>query len=149
MAGNLTRFDPLREMMRFDPFRNTEDFFREFSMMPSLRGFEAEPRIRLDVSETDQAYQIHAEIPGVKKDDIKIAIDGNKVSISAELKEEKEDKTGANMVRSERYYGQQYRSITLPQDVDDSKAEAKYQDGVLSLSLPKKPGAGAKQISIQ
>lgn len=149
MAGNMMRFDPLRDIARFDPFRNMDDFFREFSVMPSLRGFDPEPRIRLDVEETDQAYQVKAEIPGVKKEDIKIAIDGNKVSISAEVREEKEEKSAGNMVHSERYHGQQYRSFTLPQDVDDTKAEAKYQDGVLSLSLPKKPGSGGKQVAIQ
>lgn len=149
MAGSLKRFDPINEMARFDPFRNVEDFFREFSAMPGLRGFEPEPRIRMDVTETDQAYQIKAEIPGVKKDDIKIAIDGNKVTIQAEIKEEKEAKSEGNVVRSERYYGQQYRSFMLPQDVDDAQAEARYQDGILSLSLPKKTGTGAKQITIQ
>lgn len=148
MAGSLTRFDPLSDMIRFDPFRNMDDFFREFAMAPSLRGMEAEPRIRMDLSETDQEYQIQAEIPGVKKEDIKIAIDGNKISISAELKQETEINEG-NLIRSERRYGQQYRSITLPQDVDDSKAQAKFQDGVLNLSLPKKPGSGGKQLTIQ
>lgn len=147
--ANLTRFDPFREMMRLDPFRNTEDFFKEFSMMPSLRGLEPEPRIRMDVSETEQAYMIKADIPGVKKEDIKIAIEGNTVSIRAEMKEEKEEKSAGNMVRSERYYGEQYRSFALPQEVDEGKAEAKYQDGVLSLTLPKKAGATSKQITIQ
>lgn len=149
MARNLTRFDPLSEITRFDPYRNIEDIFKEFSMMPSLRGYEAEPRIRMDVSETDQAYQVKAEIPGVKKDDIKISIEGDKISISAEVKEEKEEKSAGNMVRSERYYGQAYRSFTLPQEVDDAKVEAKYQDGILSLTLPKKPGKSSKQITIQ
>ncbi|WP_292936303.1 Hsp20/alpha crystallin family protein [Noviherbaspirillum sp.] len=147
--ANLTRFDPFSDMMRFDPFRNMDDFFKEFSMMPSLRGMEAEPRIRMDVSETEQAYQIKADIPGVKKEDIKVAIDGNVVSIRAETKEEKEEKTEGNMVRKERHYGEQYRSFTLPQDVDESKVEAKYQDGVLSLMLPKKAGGTTKQITIQ
>ncbi|HJV80487.1 Hsp20/alpha crystallin family protein [Noviherbaspirillum sp.] len=147
--ANLTRFDPFSDMMRFDPFRNMDDFFKEFSMMPSLRGMEAEPRIRMDVAETEQAYQIKADIPGVKKEDIKVAIDGNVVSIRAETKEEKEEKMEGNMVRKERHYGEQYRSFTLPQDVDESKVEARYQDGVLSLMLPKKAGGTTKQITIQ
>ncbi|HJV75651.1 MAG TPA: Hsp20 family protein, partial [Noviherbaspirillum sp.] len=79
--ANLTRFDPFREMMRLDPFRNADDFLKEFSMLPSLRGMEAEPRIRVDVSETDQAFQIKADIPGVKKEDIKVSIEGGTVSI--------------------------------------------------------------------
>lgn len=147
--ANLTRFDPFSEIARLDPFRNVDDFFKEFSMMPSLRGLEAEPRIRMDVSETDQAYQVKADIPGVKKEDIKVSIDGNTVSIRAEMKEEKTEKMSGNMMRSERHYGEQYRSFTLPHEVDESKAEAKYQDGVLSLTLPKKAGTTSKQISIQ
>ena len=149
MAGNLTRFDPISDLMRFDPFRNMDDLFREFSIAPSLRGFEPEPRIRLDVEETDDAYVVKADLPGVKKEDIKIAVEGNRVSISAECKREKEEKSGGNVVRSERYYGQQHRSFTLPQDVDEAKASASYSDGVLSLSLPKKAGAASKQITVQ
>lgn len=145
---NLMRFDPFRDIARFEPFREMEDFFKDFRMMPAWRGIEAEPRIRMDVSETDQAYMVKAEIPGVKKDDIKVVIEGNQVSLSAEVREEKDQKS-ENMIRSERYYGQQYRSFSLPQDVDDTKAEAKYHEGILELTLPKKQGTGRKQLSIQ
>lgn len=147
--ANLTRYDPFREMARFDPFRTVDDFLREFSMMPALRGLETEPRIRIDVSETDQAYQVKADVPGVKKDDVKVSIDGNVISIRAETKEETEEQMPGNMMRSERRYGEMYRSFTLPQDVDEDKAEARYQDGVLSLTLPKKAGGASKQIAIQ
>jgi HSP20 family protein len=148
MARNVTRFDPFSEMARFDPFRNIDDIFRDFSMAPSLRGAEAAPRIRMDVSESDQNYMVKADIPGVKKEDINVSINGNQVTVSAEVKEEKES-SGEGMIRSERYYGQQYRSFTLPQEVDESKAEAKYENGVLQLTLPKKPGSGGKHLSIQ
>jgi HSP20 family protein len=117
-------------------------------MMPSMRGLEGAPRIRMDVSESEKEYLIKADIPGVQKEDIKIAVNGNQVSISAEVKEEKEANT-AGMLRSERYYGQQSRTFTLPQEVDDQNAQAKYESGVLQLTLPKKAGAGGKQISIQ
>jgi len=149
MAGNLTRFDPFGDIARFEPFRNIDDLFRDFRMMPGMRGMEPEPRIRMDMSETDQVYVVKAEIPGAKKEDIKVAIDGNEVTISAEVQQQKEEKTAGNMLRSERYYGQQYRSFSLPQDVDEEKAEARYQDGVLELTLPKKPGTGGRQLSIQ
>ena len=148
MAGNLTRFDPYREMARLDPFRNFDDLMREFALAPTMRGMGPEPRIRLDVTETDGDYLVKADIPGVKKEDIKISIDGNAVTISAKSDEEHVQREG-NMMCSERYYGEQYRSFTLPTDVDDAKAEAKYQDGVLQLTLPKKEGAGTKQISVQ
>lgn len=148
MANNLMRFDPFSDIARFEPFRNFEEFFKDFRIVPSLRTLETGTLIRMDLSETDQAYIIKAEMPGLKKDDIKVGIEGNQVSISVEARKEEEQKTG-NMVRSERYYGQQYRSIALPQEVDDTNAEAKYQDGILELTLPKKPGTGSKQIAIQ
>lgn len=148
MANNLVRFDPISEIARLDPFRNLDDFFRDFRMMPALRSMEAEPRIRIDMSENDQAYMVKAEIPGVKKEDIKVSIDGNQVSLCAEVRKEQED-TGDNMMRSERFYGQQYRSFTLPQEIDDSQAEARYQDGILELTLPKRPGTGGRQLTIQ
>lgn len=148
MARNMTKFDPASDIAQFDPFRNMEDFFREFSLLPSLRSMSAEPRMRTDVSETDQAYTVKAEIPGVKKEDIKISVEGNRISINAEVREETDDKS-TGMVRSERYYGKQSRSLTLPQEVDEAKAEARYENGLLMLTLPKKAGAGAKHLTVQ
>ncbi len=149
MANNLIRFDPFTDMARFDPFRNIDELFSDFPLMPTRRSMGmAPPRIRMDVTEDDQNYLVKADIPGVTKDDIKVAIDGNQVSVSAEMKEEKEA-SGAGMLCKERHYGQQYRSFTLPQDVDDTKAEAKYENGVLQLTLPKKAGTGRKQLAIQ
>lgn len=145
--ANLTRFNPLSDMVRFSPFRNLDEFFEDFPMMSG--GVEAAPRMRMEIAETDQAFTVNAEIPGVKKEDIKIAIEGDKVSIRAESKRETEEKQQGNIMRSERYYGQQYRSFTLPQAVDDGKAEAKYQDGILTLTLPKKAGGSAKQLTVQ
>ncbi|QAU34561.1 Hsp20/alpha crystallin family protein [Janthinobacterium sp. 17J80-10] len=149
MAGNLSRFDPFRAMARFDPMQEIEDLFKENRWMPSARRFGGESMLKMDVSETEQAYTVRAEIPGVSKEDIKVAIEGSNVSISAEVKKEHEEKQGENLICSERYYGQQSRHFSLPQDVDETKAEAKYHDGVLELVLPKKTGTGRKQISIQ
>lgn len=148
MASNLTRYDPLRDVMRFDPFRNMEDIIRELATVPVLRGVEAEGRIRVDVTETDQAYEVKADMPGLKKEDIQVAIQGNVVSISATTQQEQEQTRGG-LVYSERYSGTQYRSFSLPQEVDDAKTEAKYEDGVLRLTLPKKAGTAKKQITIQ
>ena len=148
MSSNLTRFHPFRDLVRTDPLRDIEDFFRDMRMFPTMRGLESEPRIRMDISETEQAYLIKADIPGVKKDDIKVAVDGNTVSISAEIKREEQADDNSRQLGSERYYGQQFRSVTLAQEVDDSKAEASYQDGVLQLTLPKKPNTGGKQLTI-
>lgn len=147
--ANLTRFDPFNEIARFEPFRGFEDLLRDFSLKPARRELEAEPRIRMEVTESDNAYTVKAEIPGVKKEDIKVDIDKNQVTISAESRRESEKKEGANVVHSERYYGQQFRSFTLAHDVDEEKTVAKYQDGVLELNLPKKASnGGGKQIVV-
>jgi len=106
-------------------------------------------QIKLDVSEDDKAYSVHAEIPGVKKEDIHVNIDGSQVSISAEVKNEKEIKEGEKLLRSERYFGKVSRTFILDQDVDEETAQAKYSDGVLELRLPKRSGAKAKSIAIQ
>jgi HSP20 family protein len=135
-------------MERLDPFRGYEDMFKRLWMRPMLGEFEFPSEIKLDVAEDDQAYVVKADLPGVAKDDIKVSIDGNRVAITAEVKKEKEEK-GKNVVRSERYYGSLYRSFMLDHDVDDAKAEAKYQDGVLELKLPKKPGTATKQLTVK
>ncbi|HTN64991.1 MAG TPA: Hsp20/alpha crystallin family protein [Burkholderiaceae bacterium] len=150
MSNKLTRFNPFGELARLEPWRDIEDLFSDFRLRPGLRELEAEPRIKMDVAETDQGYMVKAEIPGVKKEDIKVEIEGNQVSISAETQKETEQKQGETVVRSERYYGKQYRRFTLAHEIDEDQAQAKYQDGVLELSLPKKSGpVGARQLSVQ
>jgi len=144
--ANITRYDPFSGITRFDPFRDFDDLFKGFMVRPVLR--DLEPEIKMDVSENDKAYTVHAEIPGVKKEDIKVAVDGNEVSISVEVKKEKEEKEGKKVVHSERYYGKAYRSFTLDHDVDPDAAKAKYSDGVLELTLPKKPGTAGKEITV-
>jgi len=107
------------------------------------------PDIKLDVKEQDKAYVVHAEMPGIKKEDIHVSIDGPVVSISAERKEEKEVKEGERVLRSERYFGKVSRSFNLGQDVDDAAAKAKFADGVLELTLPKKAIAQTKRLLIE
>lgn len=149
MANNLTRLSPFGQMRRFSPFGDIDEMFKNFGMMPSMMGMQEQPAIKLDVNETDTAYMVKADIPGVNKEDIKVDVDGNTITIQAEIKKEQEEKKEGQVIRSERYYGQQVRSFMLGQEVDDSKVEAKYQDGVLQLTLPKKKGAAKKQITIK
>jgi len=85
----------------------------------------------------------------VKKEDINIAVDGNRIEISAEVKNEKEIKNGEKLLRSERYYGKVYRAVALDQDIDGTTTQAKYADGILDLRLPKKSSAAAGRISIR
>ena len=116
-------------------------------------GFDAETpalKMRIDVAEKDNTYEVKADIPGVRKEDINVRIDGNVVQIDAEVKREKETKgNGDRVLRSERYYGNVSRTFSLAEDVDDSKAEAKYADGVLTLALPKKASTAARKLTVQ
>jgi HSP20 family protein len=106
------------------------------------------PQIRIDLSEADNTFTVKAEIPGVKKEDIDVRVDGNQVTISAEVKHDKEEKKDGRVLRSERRYGYASRSFMLPTDVDQASADAKYTNGVLELKLPKKPQSTGKRVTI-
>jgi HSP20 family protein len=92
---------------------------------------------------------VHAEIPGVKKEDIQVSIDGNQVAISAEVKRQKEDKQGEKTLRTERYYGKVHRAFALSQDVDQEQSQARYENGVLELTLPKRATATVRKLTVQ
>jgi HSP20 family protein len=134
---------------RFDPFREMEDMMRGLVFKPMrMAEYDAPEIVKIDVAEDDKAYRVSAEMAGVKREDIKVSIDGNQVSISAEVKQEKEEKKGEQVIHSERYYGSVARSFTLAQPVDEASAEAKYENGVLKLTLPKKAGGSTKRLTI-
>lgn len=141
--ANITRFDPFD--ITVEPF---DDLFRGFFRPVRFEGQPQQMTIKMDVNENDKAYTVHAEIPGVKKEDIDVSVEGNQVTISAEVKKEKEEKEGEKLLRSERYYGKISRSFTLGSDVEDSQSQAKYSDGVLELTLPKKASSVAKKLAI-
>lgn len=123
------------------------DFFRRFSPPAAWTGNGA-GEIRIDVTEGDKAYQVRAEMPGVKKEDIRVNVDRNFVSISAEVKQEKEEKTERSLLR-ETYRGSVSRGFSLPAEIDAKAVSAKLEDGVLKLELPKREGAGARSIAVQ
>jgi HSP20 family protein len=143
----------MANVQRWDPFDDIDDLFKGFFLRPMrMEPSEAagQPaRLRIDVKEDDKSYVVHAEVPGVKKEDINISIDGNQVSISAEVKREKEEKQGEKVLRSERYYGKVYRAFALAQDVDQNNASARYENGVLELTLPKKQAAAQKRLAVE
>lgn len=139
--ANITRFSPASDAL--------DDLFRGFFMQPVRFEGQQQMQIKIDVSEDGKAYTVHAEIPGVKKEDIHVNVDGNQVSISAEVKNEKEVKEGEKLLRSERYYGSISRAFSLAQEVDGDAAQAKYKDGILELTLPKKVVASARKLVIQ
>ena len=135
----------------FDPF--SDNFEGALRRLFSPAAFETEApalKMRVDVTENDKAYTVKADIPGVKKEDINVRIDGNVVQIDAEARSEKETKGNRDKVlRSERYYGTISRTFSLAQDVDDGNVQAKYADGVLTLELPKKAAPSTRKIAIQ
>jgi len=140
--ANITRYSPFDEAF--------DDLFRGFFMRPvSYDAPAGAAQFRVDVSENENAYTLRAEVPGVRKEDINVTIDGDTVAISAEVKQEKDVKNGDRVLRSERYYGKLYRAFTLGQAVEEAGTHAKYADGVLELTLPKKAAAQAKRIAIQ
>ncbi len=143
--ANVSRYDQYNLDNMFD------DFFKGFLVRP-MRYESAAAKaadIKMDVVENPQAYIVKAEIPGVAKDDIQVSIDGNTVSLSAEVKRETEQKEGDKVIHTERYYGRVARSFSLSTEIDDTQAQAKYNNGVLELTLPKKAAASAKTLTIQ
>lgn len=148
---NLVKRSPfLSNIARSEPFSNLDDWFNNF-WMPRLfsADMQAISPIKVDITENDKAYTIRAEIPGAKKEDVKVQVDGNLVSISTETKQKKEKKEGGRVVCSECSQGSNYRSFTLDSNVNEAKSQAKFEDGMLELILPKKNGTGAKQLKIK
>ena len=148
--ANIVRTDPFRDLARFDPFR---EFEGGFWGLPRLRRWlaemPAEPAVKLDVTEDEKAFYVKADLPGVKKEDIDVKIDGNQVSLSAEVMREKEEKKGETVVHSERFCGRHFRSFTLGAPIDEKKAAAKFSDGVLELTLPKNGATAQHKVTIQ
>ena len=139
---NITRYDPFNELV--------DDLFQGFFVRPLAYEPRAElPRMKVEVAEKNGAYLVTAELPGVKKEDINVTIDGAQVTLAAEVKREKEATENDRLLHTERTFGKVTRSFTLPQELDEAKVEAKFTDGVLELALPKKAAAERKRISIQ
>ena len=134
----------------YDPFTGTgfDELFRGFLAPVRRESADAPAMIKIDVTENDKGYVVHAEIPGVRKDDIHVTIEGNQVSISAETKRESQKKEGERVLRTERYYGSSYRSFVLPTEIDESASEAKYDNGVLELKLAKKAAVTGRKLAI-
>jgi len=112
------------------------------------RAAPASLALPVDVRESPEAFTLHAELPGVKRDDIQVEIDGNEVSITAEVKREAEDSETEKWLRRERAWGKASRRFVLPAEVDEGTAVAKFADGVLTLTLPKKAPAASRRIAV-
>lgn len=143
----LTRWNPFRPAASFSLMPEFDDLLRSFGTRSMSRELENVPDMRIDLSEDDNAYRVAVDIPGVDKDDITVSADGNQVTISAEIKRDSERKEEKQIV-SERYSGLCYRSFSLPTEVDQARAEARYDNGVLTLMLPKKGNGSSRRILV-
>ena len=140
--ANVTRYDPFNELV--------DDLFKGFFVRPLAFEPRAElVRMKLEVAEKNGTYLVTAELPGVKKEDINVTVDGAQVTLAAEVKREKEATEHDRLLHTERSFGKVTRTFTLPQELDEAKVEAKFRDGVLELALPKKAAAQRKSIAIQ
>lgn len=145
--ANITRHSPFGVIDPFETGDPLDNLFRGF-----FRPVQVDrdmPQIRIDVQEDEKSYAVHADMPGVNKDDIHVAIDGNTVSISAEVKKRAEQKESEKVLRRERYFGRVSRSFALENEIDETNSSARYQDGVLELVLPKKAAAAARRLAVQ
>jgi len=138
----------LKPLTLFDPAFDVPSVFKGLLPPMWMETESMAPVIRLDVEEAADKFMVKADMPGVTKDDIRVDVDGNRVTISAEVRREKKDEKEGKVLRSERYYGAMTRSFTLPAEVEFGKAEAKYAEGVLRLTLPKAKGSAAHRVEV-
>ena len=131
-----------------------DDFFRDVAPGFYVRplhgdGLPTPSQIKVDVKESEKAFTVQAEVPGVPKEDIHVSIDGSVVTLRAEVKQQDTQTQDEKVLRTERYYGSVARSFQLPQDIDQSNAKAKYDNGVLTLTLPKKSASVTQRLAIE
>lgn len=144
---NIVRYTPFGEVMGFAPlWSRWEDLARPFGM-GSLLGGEFEP-FRMSVAENDREYRVTAELPGARKEDIAVSVNGSEVAIAAEIRNATEGAGEWSTVYSERLYGKLQRTFALDCEIDAEKAQARYADGVLELVLPKKEAETRKRLTI-
>lgn len=130
-----------------------DEFFRDFPLGYSIRPLHGDPllapeNIKIDVKDNAKSFTVHAEMPGLNKDDIHVTVDGNVVTIQAEVKQHDAESEDGRLLHSERYYGSIQRSFALPAAASETKVKAKYENGILTLNLPKKDPDGSKKIAI-
>lgn len=129
-----------------------DDFFKDVAPAFYVRPLHGDPlpaNIKVDIKETPEAYCVQAEMPGVPKEDIQVNVEGNVVSVRAEIKQEDVQQRDEKVLRSERYYGAVSRSFQLPVDVDEASAKARVENGVLTLTLPKKRNSTSQRLTVE
>lgn len=131
-----------------------DDFFKDVAPGFFVKPLHGDPlpapsQIKIDVKEAGDTYTVQAEIPGVSKEDIHVVIDGPVVTLRAEVKQQDSQSQDERVLRTERYYGSVVRSFQLASDIDNEKSKAKYENGVLTLTLPKKAALAGQRLSIE
>jgi len=141
----------MTNLVSYDPFAETglDELFRGFFTPVRFEGAKTPVTIKMDVTETEDGYMIHAEMPGVNKEDINVEIEGNQVTITGDMKREWEKKEGDKVLRSERYFGNVYRSFTVPAELNEALCEAKFVNGVLELKLVRKLPVAGKKLPVR
>lgn len=142
----------MSNLTRVDPFSTGfDDWFKGLMLRPMRLDIDMPEsmQIKMDVTRSEDGYVVKAEMPGMKKEDIHVSVDGSQVTVTGEVKRESEEKEGEQVIRSERYYGKVARSFTLPQDIDEARVAAQYADGVLELQLPRKAKAAGCKIEVK
>lgn len=146
--SQMTRWNPFRST-RLEPASSLDELFRNLVARPTWRDVGPAPEMRVDVTESEAAFSVKAEIPGVERDDIEISVDGNHVSIGAQIKREtKRQENDTRELCAERFYGKAERSFLLPTEIDAEGATARYEQGVLTLTLPKKKNGSSYRIAV-
>lgn len=149
---SLVRWDPFRELEEMGERLNRAIAGRPGLARASEAGREAltvpDWAPMVDITETDDEYLIKAEIPEVKREDVKVSVENGVLTMQGERKQEKEEK-GKKFHRVERYYGSFLRTFTVPDNVDDTKVRAEFKDGVLNVHLPKTEKAKPKAIDVK
>ena len=145
--STLARWNPFRSMARFDPTADIDELFRNFSMRPLMREMEgALAEMRMDIQEDDAGYSVTLDVPGVRKEDIEVSVDGNRVTVQAEIK--REHAREGRELHVERYSGRLFRGFTLPQEIDREHCQAHYENGVLTLTLPRKGDGQSTKLTV-
>ncbi|WP_323030517.1 Hsp20/alpha crystallin family protein [Brachymonas denitrificans] len=131
-----------------------DDFFKDVAPGFFVKPLHGDPlpsasQIRIDVKETDKDFTVQADMPGVSKEDIHVSVEGSIVTLRAEIRQQDRQTEGEKVLRTERYYGEVSRSFQLPSDIDEANAKARYDNGVLCLTLPKKISSAPQRLMVE
>lgn len=159
--GNISTYCSLqlnnRGLMMSELTLFNRNFLRDFFNDHSSPSFFIHPfhrnalkeDFKVDIKESKETYQIYAELPGIKKEDLHVTVDSGVLTISAETKQQNQETKDGKVIHSERYYGSVSRSFQLPTAIDQTTSEAKYENGMLQLVLHKKTSITSNRIEIK